>query len=164
MVKLKREIKISSAFDRRDETPGKDYGIGSCRIFFIVKGGKGAVTVSFFTNWYLPSTLKEYKEEGIYKNNIYAPRDNFKTKIDLIATTNPIGTGSWDIHSKKKLYDGQTLLDRDCEFTGGKCYCDGSSLMADEYLQLLFEKGSDGVFERLEEDYNKQFAISGSDE
>lgn len=159
-MKLKREISITSAYDKRDNNPSKNYGIGACRIFFAVKGSKGAITVNFFTNWFLPSTIKEYKEEGIYKNNLLKGKDSFKTKIDLIETSKPISGGSWDVHSKKPLYDGQTLTGGDCEFNGGKCYCDGSCMKAEKYLQILFEKGSKGVLDKLEEDYNNQFVLS----
>jgi len=160
-MKLKRTISITQAYDRRSDKPNKDYGIGACRIFFSVKGSKGAITVNFFTNWFLPSTIKEYKEEGIYCNNLSKGKDSFKTKIDLIATTDPISSGSWDIHSKKKLYEDQTSYSDNCEFTGGKCYCDGSCMKAEEYLQILFEKGSKGVLDKLEEDYNEQFVSLG---
>ena len=44
-----------------------------------------------------------------------------------------------------------------CEFIGWDCYCDGSCLAAKEYLQILFEKGSDEVFKKLEEDYETEF-------
>ena len=158
--KLKRQITISSAFDKRSEDSNKDYGIGSSRIFFAVIGKKGAITVNFGTNWFLPSTIKEYKEEGIYRNRLTMPpsKEQSKTKIDLIKVTEPIKAWSWDYHSKKRKFKGQTPLDN-CEFTGGKCYCDGSCLRADDYLKLLLDKGSNGVFEQLEKDYKIEFEI-----
>ena len=151
-MKLKREIKITSAFDQRH----KDYGISTCRIFFVVTGSKGAISVNFSTNWYLPSTVKEYSEIGIYKKIFPKGRASHRTKMDLTANTKPIEAWSWDIHSKKPLYDDQQSYGT-CEFIGTKCYCDGSCLRADIYLKLLIEKGSEAVLDKLEEDYKHEF-------
>ncbi len=157
-MKLKRQITISSAYDKRSEDPKKNYGIGSCRIYFAVIGEDGAITVNFFTNWYLPSTIKEYAEEGIFINRLDGIKDKFKTQIDLLNTKETIYSGSWDYHSKKKKHKYLTKL-TGCEFTGGDCYGEGSCLRADDYLKLLFEKGSEGVFEKLEEDYKEEFKV-----
>jgi hypothetical protein len=155
-MKLKREIRIEPAFDKRSHIPGEDYGICSCRIYFAVIGSKGAITVNFYTNWYLPSTVKEYREEGIYRNQLSGGKEPFKTKIDLEKDSKPIRAGSWDYHSKKKRFEGQDFI-KNCGYTGKKCYCDGSYLKADKYLTLLLEKGSEGVFEQLEKDYKIEF-------
>jgi len=156
-MKLKREIRITPAFDKRSDEPSKDYGIGSCRIWFIVSGKAGAVVVNFFTNWFLSKTVKEYKEEGIFRNTLdlnSRGRENFKTKINLENKT-PLRACSWDYHSKKKRK--YAIKNKDCEFVGGVCYCDGSCLRADKYKDLLLSEGSEGVFKQLEEDYKIEF-------
>ena len=154
--KLVREVLIRSAFDKRSNNPKKDYGIGACRIFFIVKGKKGAIVVNFGTNWYLPSTIKEYKE-GIYRNSLaLRGKESFKTKIDLQKDSEPITAWSWDCHSLKRTQEYEWKRNK-CEFTGKHCYGDGSHIRAEDYLTLLFEKGSEGVFKQLEKDYKRQF-------
>lgn len=156
-MKLRREIQITPAYDKRNPDPKKNYGIGSCRIFFSVIGDKGAVTVNFGTNWFLESTVKEYRDSGIYRHNLGGDDDSFKTKIDLVNTTEPIKAWTWDYHAKKPMYKGQKAMKGKCEFTKGKCYCDGSCLTADKFLPILLEKGSEGVFEQLEADYKTRF-------
>jgi len=79
-----REMIITPAYDKRNKNQNKNFGIVACRIFFIVKGKEGVVAVNFGTNWYLPSTIQEYKEERIHKNKLSGGGDSFKTKIDLI--------------------------------------------------------------------------------
>jgi len=157
--KLKREMIITPAYDKRNDDPKKDWGIGSCRIFFAVIGKKGAVTVNFFTNWFLPSTIKEYKEEGIFRRTLDSDmlREQFKTKIDLEADRPSISAGSWDYHSKKPTYEGQ-LPTTGCNWLDkSKCYGDGSCMRAERYLIILLEKGSNGIFEQLEIDYKEEF-------
>jgi len=157
-MKMKRQITIEPAFDKRSDIPGKDYGICACRIFFAVIGSKGAISVNFYTNWYLQSTIKEYREQGIYRNQLSGGKESFKTKIDLEKDSTPIKAGSWDYHSKKKRFEGQSFI-KECRYIGigKKCYCDGSYLKADKYLILLLEKGSEGVFKQLEKDYKIEF-------
>jgi hypothetical protein len=141
-MKLRREITIRPAYDKRDPNPNKNYGIGACRLFFSVTGPKGAITINFGTNWYLQSTIKEYKD---------------KFKMDLYSTE-PIKAWSWDYHSKKRMFKGQHSINK-CEYTKGKCYCDGSYLNSDRYLPILLEKGSEGIFLELEKDYQDRFGV-----
>lgn len=157
--KLTREIQITEAFDKRSDNPDKDYGIGACRIFFIVKGNHGAVCVNFGTNWFLPSTVKEYKEVGIHRNrfSLAGGKEKRKTKLDLEKTSDPIKAWSWDYHSKKPQRKGQLSASKKCCFIGMKCYCDGSYLRADKYLPMLLEGGSEKVFKQLEKDYYIEF-------
>jgi hypothetical protein len=139
LTKFIREIKISPAYDKRDPNPKKNYGIGSCRIFFIVIGPKGAITINFGTNWYLSTTIIEYKTKGI----------NHRI-IDLEKESEPLKAWSWDYHSKTPRYDGQHSL-TNCDFLA--CYCDGSGLKAERYTEILLNGGSDKLFEELEKDY-----------
>jgi len=157
--KLKRQLMISPAFDKRNDNPQKDFGICGCRIFFAVVGKKGAVTVNFSTNWYLESTVNEYKNRGINRNLLGGGKEQHKTKIDL-EVGKPISSGSWDYHCKRRRYKGQMPF-KNCEFIGGDCYGDGSCLRADVYLRLLIERGSDAVFTKLEIDYYTEFEHGG---
>lgn len=138
MNKLKKEIKITPAYDKRHSEPLKNHGICACRVFFVVKGKEGAITFNFYTNWYLPETEKEYRDK------------------EKVLKTNKL-IGSWDIHSKEPLFKDQEVTIEDCEFLGQDCYCDGSCLKADRYIELLIRKGSEAVFKKLEEDYRREF-------
>lgn len=62
--KFKREVHFSPAFDKRNDIPSKNYGVGAVRIFFLLKGKKGTVQFQIGTNWYLPETVKEYNKKG----------------------------------------------------------------------------------------------------
>lgn len=153
MEKLKREIQITKAFDKRNDDPKKDYGIGSCRLYFIVKGNKGAVTIDFFTNWFLESTVKEYSEIGIRKNRMDGTKDTVKTKINLHEGI-PIHSGVFSIHNKKKTkYTTKTK----CPVLGDYCYPDISCMYGNKFLPILLSKGSDGVFKELEKEYKLRF-------
>jgi hypothetical protein len=155
MVKLKHEIMVTPAFDKRSDDPKKDYGIGACRICFAVVGKKGAVTVDFFTNWFLESTVKEYRKEGIFKNNLGGEKDKIKTKIDLEKTSRPIHAGYFTIHSKKKVEYSQKTK-KCCFINGETCYSYGSCMHAEMYLPILLSKGSDGIFKELEKEYKRE--------
>ena len=147
---IKQEIIFISAYDKRHDDPKKNYGISSVRFVFVVSGKNQAVTLMFGTNWYLPSTIKEYREVGLPNVG----------KIDLIASQEPIKAWSIDSHSTKPLYKGQDSYGK-CSYLGDKkCYCDGSSLRAEQYTQILLEKGSEGIFEELKKEYKSYFGGS----
>lgn len=47
-----------------------------------------------------------------------------------------------------------------CEYLDGRpCWVQGSGLRADEFFQTLVEKGSDALWEKLENEYTRQFEI-----
>jgi hypothetical protein len=46
---------------------------------------------------------------------------------------------------------------KDCDLLGGDCYYDGSSLNADPVLEVLIEKGIEGVYEYLIQYYEDTF-------
>ncbi len=52
---LERFIKISPGFDKRSSEPGKNYGIGSAILIFVLRGKKGALTFNFSTGWNVAS-------------------------------------------------------------------------------------------------------------
>ena len=58
-------------------------------------------------------------------------------------------------HSPVPHYEGQICSQDSCSYLGGKpCYYDGSSLRAEEWVRdILIPKGSDGVWESLEQEY-----------
>jgi hypothetical protein len=122
---FKREIWFSPAFDLRTDNPATNRGVhGVDCTFAVSKDGQG-VTFTMFTNWMLPSVL----------GRLQAPT--------------PAGV---DYHASKPQYEDHTCRD-ECGITGGPCFSGGSALLADEYFQTLLAEGSEGVFKRLEAQY-----------
>jgi hypothetical protein len=134
-----RRISFTTAFDKRDPNPGKDYGIGAVRIFFYLIGEKGAVNWTIGTNWY--------------------PRAN-QREDPRIMNMSFTGTepSAWDLgyHAKEPFYEGQWSRD-DCDVIGGKCYYDGSTLNAEQHLDTFLEQGLDAIWVMLEQYYHDTF-------
>lgn len=147
---MEKIVNFHPAYDKRDDDPSKDYGIGSVTIRFVLKGKRGAVQILLGTNWYLPETIKEYKTEGI-KGRI----------VNLLDKENDCsGIHGWDIgyHSPKPMYERQEPIADDCPYVeGGKCYYDGSGLRAKDIPEMLVRKGSDTIWKILEEEYKDRF-------
>lgn len=142
---FKRVVKFRGAFDKRHADPSKNYGIHGMELHFILVGPKGATQFLFYTNMMLPHVRKEIfdKHNGEYQ------------RFDL---WNPCGA---DIgyHAREAQYEGQTSMTADCEWVGGPCFYDGSSLRADEFAPTFLEKGDDAVWEMLREEYDHRFAV-----
>jgi hypothetical protein len=124
---LKRTIEFRPAFDRRDPDPNKNYGIGSVRVSFFLHGEAGCVQFVISTGWY----------PDAYRPN----RTDFE----------PMSFGI-DYHSKTPRYEGHTPM-KDCRWTGGDCYCDGSSLAGDRLMKRFFVEGEEVVWSELESWY-----------
>jgi len=155
MVEFEKEVYFKPAFDKRNSNPKRDYGIGAMRFSFVLKGKNGASSMAFSTNMYLPETIKEYRDEGIYRYLMNGSKETFKTKIDLKASKQ-LECWSIDIHSPKPLFKGQTS--GKCPFLkGGKCYCDGSYTRAEQYADVLLRQGSEAIWKILEKEYNAYF-------
>lgn len=132
-----KEITFAPAFDKKAE----GYGIGGVSITFVLKGPKGATQFNILTDWYLPHTQRELKTKG-FDMNFDNPR--------------PMGA---DIgyHSPIPQYEEQQALTDDCKILGGKCYYDGSSLQAHEFIPEFLAGGSDAVWTKLREVYDSRF-------
>lgn len=130
---FKTHIEIQPAFDKRDPNPSKDYGIGSVKIRFVLRGEKGAVIFSCSTGMYLPQQVKEHGHDEWKK-------------------WQPMGYGVW--------YCTTTPIEgveprKNCENLDGKdCYGDGSCLASDEVMPILISEGSEGLWKKLKEYYN----------
>ena len=145
--KLEKVIEFTPAYDKRHTNPKKNYGIGAVMIVFVLKGKKGAVSATFGTDWFMESTIKEYREKG---NTNLPPPIVLRGKEDL-------GVRGWDIgvHNPVKQYDSQK--ERDCPWTKtGKCHYDLSGMRAEPYGKALIEKGSDEIWKMLEKEYKIQ--------
>jgi len=143
MKQLKKIIEFSPAFDKRDPDPAKNYGVHGVDIKFVLKGEKGAVQFLLFTNWQLPHITAKYK------NKFNSPQD-----IELWFTPMPADLG---YHRKNPEYSGQNPTHNKCEYTGGICYYDGSTLNAKRIYDVLLHEGDEGVWRELELYYKKIF-------
>ncbi len=134
---MKRHFKMIPAFDKRSTDPKKNYGIHGAELVMWVEGENGAVSFVLFTNWNLPSVQKE--------TNIR------KYPFEYCMTPTPADLG---FHHKKP---GEYLYKNDtCEFVSGhSCYYEGSGLQAEGIYKILLEKGSEGVYKKLESLYKK---------
>ena len=142
--RLERIVWVSSGFDKRHTDPKKNYGIGACRITFVLKGAEGAVQFMIGTDWYPPVVQRERRQQ----------RHDFDTRFDKIK---PDG---WDVgyHSPKPMYEGQTPMERSCELVaGGVCYYDGSGLRADDWVEQFILGGTPWLWPQLETEYRVRF-------
>lgn len=141
---------FTPAYDKRPKNPGDpNYGIGSVRITFVVKGPQGAVQFVLYTDWYLPAQQHD---------PVLGPK-LMGTGLGL-NRLRPMGVDV-GYHAYKPHYEDQSTMGP-CEFLdGANCYYDGSGLRADDWVdKVLLPKGSDGVWEALEDEYD---AILGRD-
>ncbi len=147
--KFERIIKFSLPYDKRTEDPNTSYGIGAMRIWFILKGKKGAVQIVMGTEFYLPRTVHEYlNSNNPYWKNLMTESDGSDKK--------PFKC--WDVgfHSKKRPDYMDTSNKQECNILG-KCYYDGSSLRGDndKVDEIFMEEGEEGILKYLEKYYQE---------
>jgi hypothetical protein len=132
--RFERQVTFIPAFDRRDPSPSKNYGIGSMRIRFVLKGPLGAVQWMIGTAWDVASARRPV-----------AWRDG----------TRPDG---WDLgyHSPRPLYEGQEPMGS-CDILDCECYYDGSGLNADLLIENFLAQGDDYVWAALAAYYRTTF-------
>ncbi|KKN44324.1 hypothetical protein LCGC14_0694260 [marine sediment metagenome] len=106
-MKFEKIVRVESAYDKRSKDPSKNYGIGSMRMRFILKGDKGCVQVLINFPIFLPETVEEYKRIGNMNNTDPCDLRDEDGK--------PKGLECWDVgyHSPKPMFEGQTK--RDCD-------------------------------------------------
>jgi len=144
-MKLEKIIKFYPAFDKRNASPSKNYGVHGVNLIMALKGDKGAVQFLLYTNWMLPHVTEEFLNKPVL--------DSIDVTCRFLPLPADIG-----YHSYKPIYEGQTPITNTCELLDGKpCYYDGSSLVAEKYYNILLEKGCDGVWEELENYYKDIF-------
>ncbi|REK57591.1 MAG: hypothetical protein DWQ49_08980 [Bacteroidetes bacterium] len=141
---MQRITQFVPAYDLRDENKG----IGACRCLMVLKGEKGAVHFVFLTGMFLESAMEHLYEVSYpwvgASGKFYYPNK-------------PIGCDV-GYHSSAPMYDGENPQEDPCEWLDGQaCYCDGSGLLAQEYMEILLEKGSDAIWDLLEDYYQDTF-------
>lgn len=142
-MKYEKIVKFTPAFDKRTNDPHTNYGIGSVNCFMVLKGKNKAAHFIFSTGIFKTKTMQDYTDDGLakYENSPYG--------VHYLNKPYGMDVG---YHSIKKNYKGQAPRDEKCQWLDNKnCYCDGSALLADEYLQVFINEGSDKIWEMLEE-------------
>jgi hypothetical protein len=128
MSDFTHEVFFSPAYDKRDPNPSKNYGIGSVVITFICRRGmddEQATQFKMSAGWYPPT-------------------------VD----TSVSGRMAWDLgyHSPTPRYEGHASIGH-CEYTGGDCFYDGSTLNAEPVMARLIAEGDVAVWDELERYY-----------
>lgn len=141
---LRREVKFTPAYDKRDPDPAKNYGVRGVTLTFYVHGEKGAVQFVIYTNWMTPEVQKEIDAQ--------LPDGRFPW---LLHEPMPADLG---YHSRKPLYEDQHGRS-DCDLLGGECYYDGSTLNAERLMDTLRLEGDEGVWRELEAYYFQTFGV-----
>jgi len=141
MEKFEKIVEFTAAWDKRTNNIKTNSGISPVEIYFVLKGPKGAVHFSVMTDWFLPQNMEQ--------------------KIGLLTIlkdrlSSPMGM-TVGYHSPKKFYETQKR--KPCSWFGGKlCYCDSSSLLADDWVKnYLLPGGSDEVWKQLKKEYYRRF-------
>ena len=141
---MKRIIEFTPAFDKRNPDPKINYGIHCVELRMVVKGKEGAVQFVLYTNWNLPHVTNEFLSK---------PLDRLGVKCFFTPLPADIG-----YHSPKPMSEGQEPISGKCEYVNGKsCYYDGSGMHAEKVYNLLVEKGSEEVWQYLENYYKETF-------
>lgn len=135
---FRRELTILPAYDKRHPDPKKNFGIHGVDMRFVLVGTAGATQWVLFTGMDLPHVAQEMLSK---------PPLNRLMAADL------------GYHALKPQYEGQTAMENCHVLEGGKCFYDGSSLMAEELLEPFLSKGPDAVWERLREEYRRLFEV-----
>ena len=138
-MNFERSITFRPAYDKRSSDPAKNYGIGSVRVRFVLKGSSGAVQFVLVTNWFLP--------------HIQLDLDRKYRDHEMFCHPDPTDLG---YHSPTPRYEGQTSMG-ECDLLDGECYYDGSGLNAEPIYQRLLRDGHEGVWEELEAYYAEVF-------
>ena len=133
---------VTAPFDMRHKDPSYNYGIGGLLVYWVLVGPKGATQFAVSFPAYLPHVMAEGN----------------------VSNTEIMG---YDVgyHANYPMYDGQT--DMDCSYTeSGKCFYDGSSLRADQWVEEIFsirgERPEVRIWDKLEQEYMDRFEGSGS--
>lgn len=138
---MNRIINFWPAFDKRSNEPGKDYGIHGVELSMVLKGELGAISFLLFTNWHLPHVAEGLEKKVPHDSIMYKP-----LPADI------------SYHSPKPLYEYQEAASENpCKYIGVPCYCDGSTLNAQHYFNVLVAQGDECFWQEMEKYYLSTF-------
>ena len=135
---LQRRLEWVPGFDKRSDNPATNYGIHGAECKFLVQGPKGVVQFVIYTNW-MPRSCR-------IAWNAHKPAHLLQPMAADLG-----------YHSYNPIYPDQEPMTDECQYLGGRCYYDGSSLNAEPLLDLLIEEGDGAVWARLEAKYHQTF-------
>lgn len=140
MTEFRREVTMRGAFDKRSTDPKRDYGIHGMDLKFLLHGPKATMQFLVYTGLHLPHIHEElHRKRGPGDAWLSAPQG-----ADI------------GYHADVPQYEGQTGME--CEYRPGKrCYYDGTSLGADEFMPEFLAGGSEAVWTMLEHRYHSRF-------
>lgn len=174
---LERIVKFFPAYDKRSSDPKKNHGIHGVELLMALKGDMGAVQFKLFTNWMLPHVAKEHDVSFLARPDattlkvFYHPMPadlGYHSKVPRYEGQEAMGAIRYSFAESEeslKLGDSEVKVPKrvetgtvtTCEFTGGPCYYDGSTLNADRIFHVLLEEGDSGVWRELEAYYKETF-------
>lgn len=131
---------FSPSWNALHPEPGKNYGIRSAKIHFILLGPKGAIELELTSAWAVESVQRHLAK--------FPFGENFREPAMAWLT----------IHGREPLYEGHDLVMENCQLLNGKCYCDGSGVSAQALSKGLIARGSNWVWEKLFAIYQSTFA------
>jgi hypothetical protein len=142
----KREIKFLPAYDKRKSEDGKNYGVHGCDISFAIIGEDTAIRLMVFSNWHLIHVREEF-DMGPFGRYPYWHPDSAGVSYHAKS------------RSAKALLGGNYTTEHCDLFNKEECSsdCSYNALGNDEWYKILTEKGSNGLFEKLEELYVERF-------
>lgn len=178
---FERWLVFKPAFDHIDDPKKKQYGQHCMEIQFYLIGEKGAVHFILMSGMMKKKSLERMKIKGtldilpIMQMGVdvgyHSPTPQFKgqevrwpakmklkdpdmkdpgldaTKDERLAFINNY---EWIKIGKKAP---------NCDLIGVPCYCDGSALRAEGWLEIFVSEGDDKIWEMLEEEYKDTFNV-----
>lgn len=133
-----RQVIFTPAFHKCSDEPGKNYGIGSVKMLWVLRHEGWAMTWDVFTDWGLP--------DAAFKDAAPSCRHPSHAK----GYPNHKGHGgAVDWHSPVPTYEGQDLAQSRCVWLDGPCYLDTGFCLGDDLFELLCKEGGEAVWAYL---------------
>ena len=157
-VEFVRELRLLKGYDcefypcvnagtdhdcRGDTKSGRYHGRHGVDLLAVLRQGNRAVQFKLYTMWHRPLTRPKVKDF----HDKWSDRECLNAPI-------PADLG---YHSPEPRWEGQDPISTDCEYTGGACYYDGSSLNADPVFDRLTMEGDEGMWAALEDYFREVF-------
>lgn len=156
---MERIVNFYPAWDKRNLDSQKDYGIHCVEIYFVLKGIEGAVSFTILSGWFLSNTTDKLLRSTEHKSEShFGVGDFFMCHFQ----GRGVDVSYHSLRPLKEWHKSEEPSTKKCEWLEGKpCWCDGSSLNAKRIFNILVERGSNAVWQELENYYNETFKAKG---